>query len=214
MNKNKEAVKKDAATVFNSYMQRCEDMEVSNDNNDELSSEHVEEISNEMLSSLEIPQLEKYVRNENDSSTDERTTNESCVFDQRTEIKIQLAQWAVEENVSSTAVSRLLKILKPVMPYLPCDARTLKGTPRVNQGIKMEGGCYVHYGIQNSLTNLMRCIHIEGNALELNFNIDGLPVSKSSGAQVWPILMSVTCAEPVLLVGVFEGYSKPNNTTE
>lgn len=53
--------------------------------------------------------------------------------------------------------------------------------------------------------------------VKININIDGLPLSKSSGSQFWPILASIDIndlyTEP-FAVGVFHGMSKPNNVND
>lgn len=46
----------------------------------------------------------------------------------------------------------------------------------------------------------------------MNINVDGLPLSKSSGSQFWPIMASIEeidiYTEP-FLIGVYHGMSKP-----
>lgn len=49
------------------------------------------------------------------------------------------------------------------------------------------------------------------NILELNFNIDGLPISKSSLKSVWPILVNVNGKDSVFVVAIFCGRSHPND---
>lgn len=128
-------------------------------------------------------------------------------------VKEQLTQWAIEENITSTALNKLLRILKPVIPILPLDSRTLKQTPRSVQKYELNEGFYVHYGIQDSLTDFFRTNDLEMEILVLNFNVDGLPLVKSTGAQVWPILMSIKDTEVVMLVGVYESYTKPTDVS-
>ena len=107
-------------------------------------------------------------------------------------IRSQIATWSVEENITNSALNKLLAILKPVIPTLPQDARTLKGTPRSVQTIQVDTGHYIHYGIKDSLTDFFLRNDFDDDVLELNFNVDGLPVVKSTGGQVWPILMSIS----------------------
>lgn len=47
----------------------------------------------------------------------------------------------------------------------------------------------------------------------LNFNIDGLPLFKSSNVQIWPILCSVERFQP-FVVAVFCGNEKPNSVRD
>jgi len=104
-----------------------------------------------------------------------------------------------------------LSILKPVIPDLPLDSRTLKQTPRSVQKYDLDGGYYIHYGLKDSLTDFLLSNNVEMEVLELNFNVDGLPLVKSTGAQVWPILMNIKNTYAVLLVGVYESYFKPKD---
>lgn len=50
--------------------------------------------------------------------------------------------------------------------------------------------------------------------ITLDFNVDGLPLCKSSSKQVWPILCSVINTSDVLLIGAYEGYTKPKSAKE
>jgi len=117
----------------------------------------------------------------------------------------------VEENITNAAVNKLLAILKPIIPSLPLDARTLKGTPRNVEKSNIAEGQYVHYGIKDSLTDFFLRNNYNSEVLQLNFNVDGLPVVKSSGVQLWPVLMNISNTDAVLLVGVFEGRHKPTD---
>lgn len=197
-----------------------------------------EETNHATTSGVDVPQLENNDENASTSrygrvSVLEEETNHSTTsvvdvaeldnedtihMDIRTKrtdtIAEKIAAWSIEENIPFRSVNKLLAILKPVIPDLPGDARSLKHTPRSAPTIPMKGGSYIHYGIKDSLTDLLEKFHFPQDILELNFNVDGLPVSKSSGAQVWPILMNISNTDSVLLVFVYEGYSKPKDTSE
>ncbi|KAG0438813.1 hypothetical protein HPB47_016858 [Ixodes persulcatus] len=58
--------------------------------------------------------------------------------------------------------------------------------------------------------------HSEEEHLILNFNVDGLPLGKSSRNQFWPILCEVRNVQNVapFLVGLFYGQSKPPDVNE
>ena len=54
---------------------------------------------------------------------------------------------------------------------------------------------------------------LRGKKLKLQINVDGIPISKSSGSQFWPILGYLTDfphSKP-FLIGIYHGYSKPND---
>ena len=56
----------------------------------------------------------------------------------------------------------------------------------------ISGGQYVYYGLKKGIEQTLS--HHEGHegALELSFNIDGMPVYKSRHTSVWPIQGSIT----------------------
>lgn len=83
----------------------------------------------------------------------------------------------------------MLSLLSENIPPLPNDVRTLKSTPRkiVRRGV--EPGEYVHYGIEDALTDFLNNFDYSNPDIYLNLNVDGLPLFKSSRKQVWPILI-------------------------
>ena len=93
---------------------------------------------------------------------------------------------------------------------VPKDSRTLLKTPRVvNVGNKF-GGSYHYLGIQHGITTAIE--HLDNcDKILLTVNIDGLPLSKSSKSQVWPILGSVNNSNFVFPILLFHGFSKPNS---
>lgn len=50
--------------------------------------------------------------------------------------------------------------------------------------------------------------HLINGTIELVINIDGLPISKSSGSQLWPILGSVFGFKDIFIIGIYHGNSK------
>jgi len=42
--------------------------------------------------------------------------------------------------------------------------------------------------------------------VDLTLNIDGLPLSKSLGKQLWPILISVAGVRDVMMIGIYCEY--------
>ncbi|XP_075167624.1 uncharacterized protein LOC142239727 [Haematobia irritans] len=78
----------------------------------------------------------------------------------------------------------------------------------------MGGGTYVHYGVKDAITDFLVKTEYNYRTIIIDINIDGLPLCKSSTKQVWPILAGVVNTDEVLLVGTFEGYSKPENSNE
>ncbi|CAN7986808.1 unnamed protein product, partial [Ixodes hexagonus] len=126
----------------------------------------------------------------------------------------ELATWAHETKTCASHLSKLLKILKKHHPELPCDARTLMATPRSCDVKKMgTSGLYHYFGIEPTLREMMSSGRITGDSISLLFNIDCLPIAKSSSKQFWPILASVAeCCNPEpFVVALFEGVKKPES---
>lgn len=60
-------------------------------------------------------------------------------------------------------------------------------TPR---RIAIDNG-YWHYGLEKALRRMLQVAENIPEKVSLNFNIDGIPISKSSSIQFWPILFDV-----------------------
>lgn len=105
-------------------------------------------------------------------------------------------------------------ILKENNMDVPKDARTLKKTPTEVVSRTLGDGNYCHYGLENALTDFLITNSNQFNEIQLDFNIDGLPLAKSSTKQIWPILGNVVGYSDVFLIGVYEGYSKPKIQNE
>ncbi|CAH1170530.1 unnamed protein product [Phaedon cochleariae] len=134
------------------------------------------------------------------------------------DLKIQLANWALHHNITHSAISDLLHILKPMNTFLPIDARTLLKTPRMNKLLRVEPGQYHHFGFENCLKTLLQVsegIVFESNIIEVNINIDGLPLSKSSGSQLYPILCNLyKNKNNVSAIGIYHGTEKPADAND
>ncbi|XP_029341008.1 uncharacterized protein LOC115033119 [Acyrthosiphon pisum] len=72
-------------------------------------------------------------------------------------------------------------------------------------------GLYWHNGLKKCLVKYLTVINQqenESNQLDLIINIDGLPISKSSNSQFWPILGSIFKTNYVFQIGLYNGYNK------
>lgn len=102
-----------------------------------------------------------------------------------------LKQWALEYGITRRALTALLKILISAgLWYLASDSRKLLKTPRTVPVIDMCGGKYWHGGLRKNIERLFTGIK-ENIAINLSFNIDGLPLFKSSKITFWPILAHI-----------------------
>ena len=136
----------------------------------------------------------------------------------------KLAKWALDFNISKDAVSALLHILNGYHPGLPLDSRTLLKTPDTSKSLikNITGGCYYHFGIINGLKKLVDgglVISSTGDdtkLIQLQINVDGLPVYKSTNYQLWPIVGMVVNASAKIpfVIGVFGGHKKPGDISE
>ncbi|XP_046737627.1 uncharacterized protein LOC124406298 [Diprion similis] len=104
-----------------------------------------------------------------------------------------------------------IALSKPIHGHnVPLDARTLLQAPRKLEIIDMSPGHYYHFGlVQGSVRSVAKYYSTENcpKELQININVDGLPLTKSSGSQFWPILASVEAdfyTEP-FIVGLYHG---------
>ena len=135
-----------------------------------------------------------------------------------------LSRIFLKYNVKHNAISAILKFLQVFVPHLriPSDARSLVKTPRSVAYREIGGGTYHHFGLERSIKTVCQSRGILtndfGNVLNIQINIDGLPVFKSSNSSLWPILGRVVgknhlCTRP-FMIGVFYGESKPTDVNE
>ncbi|XP_072748528.1 uncharacterized protein [Anoplolepis gracilipes] len=133
-------------------------------------------------------------------------------------VKEQLNQWICDYNITHRAIGVLLKILKNIknvkeLEDLPLDSRTLLNTPKHTVTREVPRGKYFHYGLENALIDILKTVrlNIVPKNLEININIDGLLLTKSSKSQFYPILGEIylRICEP-FVIGTYHGYSKPD----
>jgi len=134
-----------------------------------------------------------------------------------------IKHWAVKHKVSAVALSDLLKILRTHSCFdgLPADSRTILKTPRTIPIQQLAGGQYVHFGLECGLNKAIQSsssdsVQLRSSTIEIQFNVDGIPLAKSSSQQFWPILCCVSSipnSRP-FAVGIFFGKSKPTSSKE
>lgn len=136
-----------------------------------------------------------------------------------------LTNWAVSNNISQTSFSQLLAILKmsewDINEYrkLPSDCRTLLKTENKKHSIiTFTNGAYYHFGLLNGVEYVLNSskINIDCDLILVNINIDGLPLTKSSSSQFWPVLGSLElrdCDRP-FVIGVYHGLQKPSHASD
>lgn len=130
------------------------------------------------------------------------------------QISDDIRDWAIEFDITHKALTRLLHILKRHEIDVPVvDARTFLNTPRPHSyDVKtFSRGQYIHYGLGRALTTIINQTpqaFLGRTVIQLDLNIDGLPIAKSSKSQLWPILGKISDLQQPFLIGAYHGYSK------
>ena len=120
-----------------------------------------------------------------------------------------LANWALSNGLSHSAINGLLEVLRTnVDNDIPKDSRTILKTPREVSYCKKCGGEYIYLGIKEGILRQPNIQFFIGEKISLKVNIDGLPLFKSSGMEVWPILGMIEKQTP-FTIALFCGESKP-----
>jgi len=133
-------------------------------------------------------------------------------------ILAELREWALTENVNHCTINSLLVRLKKHDCFkfdLPADARTLLNTPRTIFVRKISPGEYHHFGIKNGIFDFLKKHPTFVGPINVSFHVDGLPISKSTQSQLWPILGSVVNHKFVFVIGLYHSFvKKPNDVCQ
>ncbi|KAE9526673.1 hypothetical protein AGLY_013321 [Aphis glycines] len=160
--------------------------------------------------------------NVNDSKNNTLNNNFSNTSNTvETHICDKLRAWNIQFNVTHNCLNSLLNILRTEGLNVPKDGRTLMKTPSKHTIIQMNNGSYVHFGIEQMVYPILHKHKDELNNinnLKFGINVDGLPLSKSSKSQFWPILMCIVnvkiISKYVIPIGIFHGFEKPSSVDE
>ncbi|KYM98827.1 hypothetical protein ALC62_10457, partial [Cyphomyrmex costatus] len=127
-----------------------------------------------------------------------------------------LATWAVQHQISHIALRALLQRLKQYSCFstLPIDARSILKTPRQQDIRIVPPGTYHHFGVSNSVLKILSSVKESIDCIKITINIDGLPLTKSSQQQFWPILGSIVSYNNVFMIGVYHGNEKPADVND
>lgn len=128
----------------------------------------------------------------------------------------KLRSWAIEYHIKQRALSALLKILFSFgMTMLPRDSRALLKTPRFVEIEKRANGDYWYNGLSKCLKTIFAKLGTNLH-IELNFNIDGLPLFKSSPITFWPILANVHGFPNIkpMVIAIWSGIGKPDSVND
>ena len=115
----------------------------------------------------------------------------------------ELASWAVNNKITRVALNQLLAVLKKYnIGTLPKDSRILLRTPRNVDVVEKCSGSYKYLRLANRITRVLSTVNYESDQINLIINTNGIPVFKSSNAQLWSILFMFGGFHP-FLVAVF-----------
>lgn len=137
--------------------------------------------------------------------------------DETTHFVDNLRKFVIMNKMPHALINKLMDLLKTHKCFhnvLPKDCRTLLGTQQKKISVhEMDPGIYYHFGMEKGIRKALSVVNIIGNEIELDINIDGLPLTKSSTSQFYPILGSITCnRENVFLIGLYWGKEKPKDS--
>jgi len=114
------------------------------------------------------------------------SSDESSDSDSPETFAEQLRRWAIKNNIANNVLNELLVILRNNNMNVPKDSRTLKKTPKEVVARNMGDGFYIHYGLSDALTDFLMVNDYESEIINMDVNVDGLPLCKSSSKNVWP----------------------------
>lgn len=138
--------------------------------------------------------------------------------DEQYQIREELREWSLVNNVTSKATTSLLKLLKKHSCFsaLPADSRSLLSTRRNFVKRDVPPGTYVHFGLERGLLNYVKHVKIVPDLLSVLISVDGIPISDSSKSDYWPILASIYTDSHYkpFCVGIYQGCGKPNDQNE
>lgn len=131
----------------------------------------------------------------------------------------ELQIWALKENINHSSINSLLQILRKhecFKSFKNCtDARTLLGTPRETKLREVIPGMYYHFGLKNGIIKFLeehQNFVSSMTQIDIVFSTDGLPISKSSSSQFWPILGSILSYNQIFLIGLYHSLKgRPHN---
>lgn len=120
----------------------------------------------------------------------------------------------VTYKISEAAGNELLKVLKKYHPNLPLNIKTLKKTLNKNSSdgkgiIELDGGHYSHIGLRKNVEEFLANNFYQKNPIQFDVGIDGVPLTKSSNSQLWPILGNIVPYKEDFLIGILHGHKKP-----
>lgn len=140
---------------------------------------------------LEIRQSEQQVFLNNVTQSDVDPIENTLNDDGESDLKIKIRDWANMHRISKRAIDDLLGILiSSGIDSVPRNHRALQQTPTNNVINDVSGGLYWYNGLGKCIEQIF-CKLDRNIKISLNFNIDELPLYKSSSITFYPILATI-----------------------
>lgn len=163
----------------------------------------------------EVPHTSSLAEDEEyDANTVDYESSDSDI--ETLSIRDQIQQWALKYQIHHNALNGLLGILRDhsntnFKNFLPKDSRSLLKTPRINNIESMDNGEYWYNGLENCLQHVLsQTISELPTCIHLSFNIDGLPIAKSTKNEFWPISGKIEGMDIApFIIAIFFGSTKP-----
>lgn len=179
------------------------------------------DVENNSVSTDSESEDEEYESNKDDNYETQDTVSRMLNCASST-LREDLTRLIIECSIPHTTANKLLTIMRKYGHVdLAKDVRLLLSTPR-NASLNivpLGDGYYKHFGLSSGLKRSIQTYYkfIKGNLVQLNINVDGLPISKSSGSQFWPILAAIEEIDiytSPFIIGIYHGMLKPKNANE
>lgn len=126
-------------------------------------------------------------------------------------------QVALSRGLGRETVNELMNVCRVHKKGdFPADVRSLIGSIRRVSNIRAIGvGSYYNFGLESGLKKVIPSLCAKpGSTVNLQFNVDGLPIYKSAQKGFWPILCRCgidSTWSKVFIVGLFWGKGKPSS---
>ncbi|XP_045022919.1 uncharacterized protein LOC123466887 [Daphnia magna] len=128
----------------------------------------------------------------------------------------RIAQIKIKTNCSLTTIAEISNLLRDLGHNIPKDPRTIMKTKvcdltKLNNGVQCNSNSFVHLGLIEGIRKKLMNADKKLMMLILQFNIDGLPLWRSSRTQFWPIVCRIiNCQDSSeFLVTLHCGVGKP-----
>lgn len=160
-----------------------------------------------------IPLESNFLSSNNEESSSNMTSesySSACTNLVSTNIKEAFAIACIKTKTPRNHVNVFLHTLKPFLPELPNDYRALLKTSRNIQIFKCgDGECY------QSLISAELLFALSDSDISkatFDFHIDGIPLSKSSKLQLWPIVCFIRETGQIIPFRIYQGSTKPSRS--